>query len=272
MIPLNYIFLPKPNGLYNTGSICYFNSLLQVLLGCTSLYSWIPDKKSQLAIVFKDILQNSSNLDPMSSTKLLLYLKNELKKNISFGNGQESVSELLMLLLNNINDINLTNLFTYRFRYNIICLNCSYKSEQIKDESILFEMFHINNLTENNMMNYNINLPEYKCEKCNNIGAIKKSKLTMLSEIIVCLFNVYYDKKIHTFPTYLEFPGNNNTTLKYTIVGQIEHFGSLNGGHYYARALRNNGIYLFNDNSFNISEFLPTPNTYIIVYHLIKNT
>ena len=262
MIPLDPIFLPEPAGLHNTGSICYFNSLLQVLASCTSLHSWISTSGSELEDRFKEYIVKK--FDPMVSTNLLVLLK---KRVPTFGNGQESASEAFVLMLNTINSNSLNNLFIHRFRYNIKCLSCFYTTKLTNDHSMLFEFFGNNEINVQNMLVQKILLSDYKCEKCNNIGAVKMSKLTMLPEIIVCLFNVYYEKKIHTFPLFLEFPGIEKK-LRYIIVGQIEHSGNLNGGHYWSRALRKDGIYLFNDNTFSKSTIEPTANTYMVIYHL----
>lgn len=259
MKKLDLIFLPKPSGLYNTGSICYFNSLLQVLLSCTSLYDWKNKKQSDLGNEFRRLFV--SDLDPNLSSKIL-------KKIPKFGNGQESASEALTLLLNNINDPELNNMFTHRFRYHTICLNCNYKTEELSDTSILLELFDVTTITPEIILYHTDTLYDYTCDKCKKKGIIRKSRLTMLPEIIVCLFNVYYKKIKHNFPELLIFPGYNNK-LQYNVVGQIEHSGSLHGGHYWSRALRENGlVYLFNDYSYNKSLFEPTENTYMVIYHL----
>lgn len=264
MKALEPIFLPKPSGLYNTGSICYFNSLLQVLASCTSLHHWKSRSKSKLEDEFEHFIKNSYKLDPMASTNLLDTLK-EKKKH--FGNGQESASEALTFLLNVINNDSLNNMFIHRFKYTIKCISCSYTTEQHKDHSILFELFHLSEINISNLLNNKKILEDYKCDKCGNIGALRTDKLTMLSEIIVCLFNVYHNKSVNKFPDTLEFPGTE-TCLRYKVIGQIEHSGSLHGGHYWSRALRDDGIYLFNDNSYIKSIIEPTMNTYMVVYHL----
>lgn len=261
---LEPIFLPKPIGLYNTGSICYFNSLLQVLASCTSL-RYYPTSNSDLDILFKKYVTNLE--DSFASSKLL----NALVNKVSFGRGQESASEALTLLLNVIDNNELNKYFIHRFRYVIKCLICNHITQQLSDHSMLFEIFHTTNLTEKQMIEYEIPLSDYKCEKCNNIGATKICRLTMLPEIIICLFNVYYTKKIHTFPNFLLFPSYNGNKLKYMAVGQIEHSGSLNGGHYWARALRNDSVYRFDDISYSKSLIEPTPNTYMVFYHLVSD-
>lgn len=265
MKALEPIFLPKPTGLYNTGSICYFNSLLQVLASCTALHHWKSRPDSKLGKSFEHFINNNINLDPMESTNLLAALKEAVPH---FGNGQESASEALTLIINSINDNALNNMFIHRFKYTIKCLSCFHTTEQIKDHSILFELFHVSEMNSFNMSNQITILSDYKCEQCSNIGAVKISRLTMLPEIIVCLFNVYHNKTVHPFPDTLEFPGINKP-LKYIVIGQVEHSGSLNGGHYWARALRRDGTYLFNDNTYSKSIIEPTANTYIVVYHFI---
>lgn len=266
MKPLEYIFLPTASGLHNTGSICYFNSLLQVLVSCTSLRYWKPTKNNKLTTVFQKCI-NSIMFDPFDSSELLSTLRKHVPE---FGYGQESASEALSLLINSINDTNLTNMFIHRFKYTIKCINCLHITEQIKDHSIFFEIFHVNDINVNDMLIHKTIITDYKCDKCNNVGAIRISKLTMLPEIIICLFNVYYEKKLHSFPQILIFPGSNNNNMVYTVVGQVEHFGSLSGGHYISRALRSDGVYLFNDLSVNKSKIEPTNNTYIVIYHLLR--
>ena len=267
MNPLEYIFLPKASGLHNTGSICYFNSLLQVLVSCTSLRYWKPTIIDQLVAMFQKCV-SVSEFNVFDSSELLAALRIKVPQ---FGHGQESASEALSLLLNSINNDELSNMFIHRFKYVTKCINCLHVTEQIRDHSMFFEMFHTTEVNVPNMINHKTILSDYKCDKCANIGAIRISKLTMLPEIIICLFNVYYEKRVHSFPQTLAFPGTHNNELIYTVVGQIEHFGSLSGGHYISRALRNDGVYLFNDLSFTKSKFEPTVNTYIVVYHLLKN-
>lgn len=271
MIKFNHNDLPNKFELYNTGSICYFNSLIQVLATCTSIQSIHFEDKNEIEIIFHKFIDSvkNNNIDPLISSKMLFFLHKEIP---TFGRGQESVSELFVLLINKINNKKLTELFVHRFRSRIICNNCKYISEEKKEYSTIFTMFHINNneINENSIKNYNVVINDYKCEKCNSYGVTKLCKLTMLPEIIFCIFNIYYKKNINYFPSNLKFSSKENTIIEYNVIGQIEHEGSLSGGHYWSRVLRKDGIFLCNDSIItNNSIIKPSNNTYLIVYHLI---
>lgn len=265
MIEFDYDLLPDPYGFNNTGSICYFNSLLQVLLSCTSLHRIDWKDSNYLETKFHNIINNSNNLHPNMSSELLVELQDS-----NFGHGQESASEALTLLINKINNKALNNLFMHRFRYTNKCNECGYTTEELKDYSFFFEMFHTDEVTVHKMAVQKTNLQDFECIKCKKNNMTRTSVLTMLPEIICCLFNVYFVKKIHKFPQILDFPSVNGKKLRYILVGQIEHSGSLHGGHYWSRAVRKNGIYLFNDSSYSTSELEPTPNTYMIVYNFLS--
>ena len=271
MKKFNYLFLPNKFELYNTGSLCYFNSLLQVLATCTSIYFIEFNDNNIIEKIFHEFIISvtDNKIDPLISSKMLKSLYN---KNSIFGLGQESVSELFILLLNKINNKNLTELFMHRFRSRTKCNHCNFLSEEKKEYSTLFTMFHIDNdnINEKTIMYYETIINDYKCEKCNKLGVTKKCRLTMLPEIIFCIFNIYYEKKINYFPSSLQFPSTNNSKIEYTIIGQIEHEGSLSGGHYWAKVIRRDGIFLCNDSILTNGHILsPSKNTYVIVYHLI---
>ena len=256
-----------PFGLNNTGSICYFNSLLQVLAGCTSLYNIIYEDKNNTEKVFHKFIDQLKNnkVNPFISSELIQALNKDVP---TFGNGQESASEAFVLLINTINNKKLTETFMYRFRNNMQCLTCGHTTSEKKDHSIVFNIFHTDSLCVKNMLYMYEKLNDYKCDVCNNTEVIRISKLTMLPEIIFASFNIYYNKKEHSFDKILHF---EKSKLQYMAIGQIEHFGSLSGGHYTSRSIRQDKTYLFNDSSYYESKLGPTPNTYIVVYHCIKN-
>jgi ubiquitin C-terminal hydrolase len=233
-----------------------------MLASCTSIYDIEFDKKNKFNEFIQMIKHN--NIDGIISTLIL----NEFRTK-NFGNGQESASEAFTLLLNHINNSELNSLFTSRYRYIVKCNKCNYITPEVSDHSFIINIFNSNALAENNILNQIGFLEDYKCDNCKQNGCFKQSKLTMLSEILIFSFNVYYEKKIHYFPNTLIFPGKNGIKLTYKLISQIEHSGSLSGGHYWSRVLRKDGVYLCNDNSYSKSSFSPTEGTYLVCYHLV---
>lgn len=111
-----------------------------------------------------------------------------------------------------------------------------------------------------------------RCPTCKTpsppTAAIRIYNLTMVPEIILGMFNLYGIRHAQYFPHRLEFPAHDGTLLVYNLVGQVEHAGTLSGGHYWAHGLRADGrVYLLNDTGVSPSFFTPTPNTYIVAYH-----
>lgn len=276
MIKLQAIFL-QPTGLHNTGSICYLNSLLQALASCQAIYGYknTSKKETKLHSVFNEYIYqlNEGNLDSNISKELADALTTTLTNNTSvssrsFGHGQESVCETFILLIDSLGSKDLIKKFIHRFRYENECINCKNITKGT-DHNISINLFFTKILNVENLIRYKTIVDDYKCEKCGKLGIIRSCRLTMLSEIIVITFNVFHKKIRHQWPLELDF---TESKLKYILVGQIEHFGSLNGGHYTARGLRqHNEVYLFNDMSYNLSKFEPTENTYILIYHLVSD-
>jgi hypothetical protein len=113
--------------------------------------------------------------------------------------------------------------------------------------------------------------PECKCAHCDCKGNVYRLyRLSMIPEIAVCLFNLYGRPRPQRFiPKQLRIPAKAGGTLVFNQTAMIEHFGSLDGGHYIARALRaGHKVYLFNDHADpEPNMFVASPNTYIAMYH-----
>lgn len=100
-----------------------------------------------------------------------------------------------------------------------------------------------------------ISVPEdYSCEKCGvkntktAFKIFKESRLHMLSEIIIIIFPSKADtysrgKELIYFPESLDFPSINGN-LHYKLVSQVEHYGTIRGGHWIARCLRQKPAYI----------------------------
>jgi ubiquitin C-terminal hydrolase len=197
-----------------------------------------------------------------------------------FGNFQESASEGLTLLLDMMNSPAIYDLFYHRYEFRIICNGCGDVVSRVNDFEIHFEFFLEDGAaypkTAGDFSDYirkhTSTIDEYTCEKCNTKAkdVIRGHNLKMLPEIFIILFNKYKKKDLIWYPTEMEFPGKHGTSMHYKLVGKVEHYGSLNGGHYTAVGLRNSGYYEFNDSNINaVTDIGPTPNTYLIAYHRV---
>lgn len=68
----------------------------------------------------------------------------------------------------------------------------------------------------------------------------------------------------------MQFPKLENDHVHYKLVATVEHTGSLQGGHYWARCFRHGKYFMCNDtNVSQIENLEPTVNTYMLFYHLI---
>lgn len=211
-----------------------------------------------------------------------------------FAAGQQCTVEGFNILLQTMENMkNIQNLFLHRRRNKLYCTNCNKWCSEVNEMNNFFEVepefklqqsdkFKIKN---NNQMNLNSFLltqntyvdKHHICSLCNYVGEkYKTSQLVMVPEILFVMSKKYkYDQSggrkldIYTdFPEELVFKGNDNKQMIYKAVAQIEHSGSLNGGHYWAICKRNNKWYYVNDMSVSEDKFNPTNNTYVVIYHI----
>lgn len=177
-------------------------------------------------------------------------------------------------------DPSFTDLFKHRYKCTIVCGGCRSVFRIIPDEAINIDLVHFDTggpapstkkQFSEAIRRYVNPLDDYWCETCKKkCQAFKLYELVMVPEIIVCMFNLYTRRGIaRWFPDSLEFPAIGDGVHSYRLVGQVEHSGSLSGGHYWARGKRADGVYMLNDMSVSPSEFKPTPETYILVYHVV---
>lgn len=290
----NRNYIPPPFGLYNTGVICWFNSILQVLLSCTSLNETLLERENEftnnefafeyirlvraLVPAIPDKTINTERLMSASTNILKGMMRQMEKKGIKFkfGSSQECADEAFTLIIDLFDNPYVSRLFSNVYELTIKCQFCSKNVSQIRDKSYKINLFNERILDSAEMFSTYIRihpseLDYYKCEFCKQvmIKTHRIEKLKMLREIVVITFNKFYSKSERWFPETLEFASKNGSVLRYGIVGQIEHGGTMNGGHYYSIAMRDN-VYRFNDSSVSNSRFLPTPLTYMVVYHLLS--
>lgn len=304
MEPYDAKLIPEAFGFNNTGVICYFNSFLQTLVGCSAFTTSVLSNSDYLkctttgtavldfvtSYVVDSISINRSDKMAFKSSMVLKALVSDLaarRPNVRFGGGQESASEALIHLLDMIEPPRavgqnpITNLFKHRFSCELHCDNCNNKivSSTI-DYAVNFNLFDEKMFEQQDVASFSKAIcshksktEDYLCPSClKKTTAIRVYDLIMIPEIIFCMFNLYGEvRRARYFPETLEFPAIKGGKLIYKIVGQIEHAGSLSGGHYWAHGLRaGDRVYRLNDTSVSLSAFVPSANTYIVVYHFVN--
>jgi ubiquitin C-terminal hydrolase len=286
-------YLPNGFGLNNTGSICHFNSLLQSLLSCSAFNETILKNeeymgKTKLGRVLFDFVSSAlAGSNPSSgSARVLGALIDELatkkQTRLSFGHAQESASEGLIFLLEMLEPSDwdgahiITRLFEHCFEATIACNNCKHRA-RTEDLACHFELFGMNptkiytpETFVGHMLSDIVKLDGYRCDSCGEVGtSMRRYRLAMIPEILVCLFNVYHGKTDWYFPRQLTFKGVGCEVIQHNAVAQIVHSGSLNGGHYTARGIRSDGL-VWNLNDTGVSQtrepVQPTYGTYMVFY------
>jgi ubiquitin C-terminal hydrolase len=225
---------------------------------------------------------------------------NSRDEKIRLNSGQQCAGEGFHILLQSLENAKpIQSLFEHRYKTNITCLKCN---EVVSNKECSYSLFEIQptmkmaQLEEFKELDdqYDVAVPMNKflrkqngyvegfnCPKCNDAGdKFSEVNLVMVPEILVVQSKKYdmtkglrKTKETTQFPPIINFNTRNddgNVEYVYEAVAQIEHSGSLAGGHYWAVCKRKDGWYKLNDRSISPDKFKPTPNTYIVFYHIMS--
>lgn len=131
---------------------------------------------------------------------------------------------------------------------------------------------------------------DYRCEVCERLGLtvpepgtiFRAYSLRLVPPVISMIFNQYYSHRQRYFPLKFRMKGKGGIWLYYRLTSQVEHSGSLVGGHYWAIALKHPApssttpiieasrveptIYNCNDLICRPSHLGGTPHTYTVFY------
>lgn len=300
----NYIM--PPFGLNNTGAICWFNSILQLLMSLSAFNQRMLecydnnefDKNSFASVYCKfinkylPIGKNANVRESLISSVLLREFSKELisrKKKGTITTGQEGAANGLSDVFEIINSKNIYDLINNKYERIIVCKNCAKETSISSETSPLINIYgniRFNTYDEfRNFIKYHATeVDEYKCEACG--FTMKKvyrlEQLRMLREIILITFKTQYlfrdSSSIRWYPSEISFLSKDCTMLRYKLCAQIEHSGSYNhmshtsSGHYWANVLRGGKWYSANDMSINSGEGKPSKTTHIIAYHLFEES
>lgn len=303
-------YLVYPFGLYNNSVLCYFNSLIQSLLSCTSISEYLLNNEEKfksntfiklyISLIKKYIVNDHKSNFLVDNINLLLFNEFLQKIKISkrkFGYDQEDSGELLLLLLEIINDKFINELFLHKFKCDIYCKECKHIINIANDTNIFFEVNlyeikhnylkyevdkHLSDINKYIRNNYS-DLENYTCQNCKNQNCIKINRLTLTPSIIVINLNKYKNKYDYQYPLELIFI-NKNAKIKYNykIISTINHSGNQNFGHYISKSIRKNheycdisdkeyDIYLLNDTSYEKNNFKSDANSYLLFYHFVES-
>jgi hypothetical protein len=334
-------YAPVASGFHNTGAICWFNSLFQSLLSCTSLnrqavaagtparvqdtpsapsgtalstaqaaqtaptaytaYTAQPSALTSLARAYLDEYRRLSVApDPMASTRLLGAMIASMRAAaaptahntcvgthagahaqagayapmpmLSFGSSQECADEGFTYFIDNIGS--LQSLFTVEYESWMQCA-CGGRTDPVRDRAYQIELYADYAFTKSqDFTDYIQNHAAPTDRQCECCGETMRHRhdLKRLRECIVLVFNKFYNKYPKWFPQELRFRAlPRGSQLVYEQVAQIEHGGNMFGGHYWARVRRRGAWYTVNDSSVAPAAPGPTPETYMVVYHLVRH-
>jgi ubiquitin C-terminal hydrolase len=229
------LFIP-PLGFTNTGSICYFNALMQCLLSSKFFQRSARDSGDLLFQQFFESLKNNK-WDNYFTTKFLESMPGGRQPN-------QSSSEYLLLV---IEKLKIDPLFEYIHHVKRLCMSCGHVSETTDKSSDLLLNKNILEFFE-----HTENIDDVICDNCKTKVTIKQDRyLRSIPPLIVMSLNKYFGKTPFYYPAYFKIdiptgkayeghklPGEETSFVEYTLVATLDHIGGLGGGHYVSRILR----------------------------------
>ena len=296
--------LELPSGFVNTGVICWLNSLLQALIANKHFtdilkVEYKKDKNisscthKELYNLLKkiDIIENIEKSSILVLNGVITDLQNK-KRKIDLGFGQQSSSEGLTLILEMLNNKKIDNKFNHSYEVTLQCDNNNEiisktrttnnifylfdEKSLIKDKLMQFLLYHISELEENTIPH------DYREKHIKGNRYSRIFRLKYIPHIVIISLNRYFTvgkNKHHQrnpnikLPNDFSMPGINGKSILYKKISEIDHLGSLEGGHYISRCLKDDdNVYLFNDSHVKLSKFGTLPSTYLTFYGRIEDS
>ncbi len=301
LIPYDDKFIPTGQGFVNLGATCYFNSLLQCLLSCPSIYRTLDGLRDKEHVKQNRLAQNLLKLWDAALTDQPIYnlcvpiwrdiitISQNQNNRIRMNSGQQDAHEGLMMFLDAMETIpEVRRLFEHRHRIQVLCAICKkfvidkretnlvfevqqdLKTEQLEKFKDIDEFYNSSMSLNDFLRKQNGYIDEnHLCEQCQQkCEKFKSTTLTMIPEILPVVFKKYTHKSVTPFPATLEFAAKGSSRkLIYRLVAQSEHSGTMMGGHYWAVCQRKGKWQTLNDSSVSDGRAGPTMSTYMVFYH-----
>jgi ubiquitin C-terminal hydrolase len=262
----------RPFGLKNTGSICYFNSLIQGLVSCPA---FIPLFKGPVTTITAGVIHNFLQTVEKSEDNIFTIepILKEVADGLNFGNGQEDASEGFDLFIDKAGPV-IETAFKSEWKTNIYCGNCNSITGSGKDSMnrLIMEKSFIPLAVERDpieeyMSGHMSQIDEYKCGKCGVKGpGMKVSRIVTPPDIYILSFNKFMDKWMADYPETAIVKLMDSSFVRYRVSAVIRHYGSMSGGHYNATVARDTGVFVVDDTNYTPAEFNNTDNDYIVIY------
>jgi ubiquitin C-terminal hydrolase len=272
-------------GFINIGAICWFNSMLQLIISSKYIIKSILDdeeEQNNLLKEFQIFLRNytSNNLSQNDSVKLLriflLEVKEKHPSSVLNSLAQQSASEGMTFFLDMLNSKHLNKILTHVTKESIVCKQTKEIISSKKNINNQFMLFDTNDLIKRGLPDALLcsqdNLEEDFIPEDHTKDANKQYKrvyiLKYIPEVIIISLNKYIQKNNVVLPDSFKIPHINGSDMVYIKKAEVDHLGSLGGGHYIGRALREDKVFLFNDVNYSESQLKTNKNTYITLYEL----
>ena len=258
--------MATPNGLQNNGSNCYLNSMIQCLLSCKTFNNFVFNLPPNVFTTEYKQIYNSGG-DCRRILQFIIDSTNGSTNTLHYGM-QEDSNEGFILLIDAISklSVDVNKLFDIRYisKYICICGNSHTNNDEKCDIFISYDNSTVP--FQDYIKNQKTILQDYTCPSCNKRGTTTQVKmLCRISDIVAVVMKKYTKKEHISLPSMFQiktFSGMND----YKLVAAVDHFGSMSGGHYIAKAYRGNKSYIFNDSIINPQPLEITQNTYLAFY------